>query len=245
MSGLLAGRAALVTGSASGIGQGIAGCLAREGARVAGVDVQAGTGDGTQVDLRADLTELDALGQVVADAEAAVGPLDVLVNCAGINVAAPALELERELLERILRINLMAPVLLAQAAARGMVERGYGRIVNITSVHGGRGAAHCLAYDASKAALNNVTRTLAVELSQHGVLVNAVAPGFVRTPMCHDGILAQDWFQDVYLRYGRVPQRRAGEPVDIAEPVAWLASDRNTYVTGQILGADGGLTATF
>jgi NAD(P)-dependent dehydrogenase (short-subunit alcohol dehydrogenase family) len=245
VSGLLEGRATLVTGAASGIGEAIARTLAAEGARVAGVDVQPGGGGHTVVDLQADLAEVAALPQVVRDAEAAVGPLDVLVNCAGINVAAPALELELELLERILRVNLTAPVLLAQAAARGMVERGYGRIVNITSVHGGRGAAHCLAYDASKAALDNATRTLAVELAEHGVLVNAVAPGFVRTPMCHDGILAQDWYQDVYLRYGRVPQRRPGVPDDVAAPVAWLASERNTHVTGQILGADGGLTATF
>lgn len=245
MSGLLEGRTALVTGAASGIGRAIARRLGEEGARVAGVDllpVPAGVADAA---IEADLSVLDVLGDVVADAEAAVGPLDVLVNCAGINAGAPALELERALLERVLAINLLAPVLLAQAAARGMVARGYGRIVNVTSVHGGRGAVDCLAYDASKAALNNATRTLATELSPRGVLVNAVAPGFVRTPMCTDEHLAQEWFQDVYVRHGRVPLRRAAEPEEIAVPVAWLASERNTYVTGQVLGADGGLTATF
>ena len=139
-------------------------------------------------------------------------------------------------------------MLLATRAARGMAERGYGRIVNITSVHGEFGEETALSYDAAKGGLNQATRTLAVELSRHGILVNAVAPGFVNTRMAVvDGRneLESDWFREIYVENGKLPIRRYAEPEEIAAPVAWLASDQNTYVTGQVVTVDGGLTVTF
>ena len=148
----------------------------------------------------------------------------------------------------MLAVNLHAPVFLASRAARGMIERGYGRIVNITSVHGRFGEESALSYDVAKGGLEQATRTLAVELSRHGVLVNAVAPGFVATRMSVvDGKdeLEGDWFNDVYVKHGKIPIRRYAMPAEIAEHVAWLASERNTYMTGQVLTVDGGLTVTF
>jgi NAD(P)-dependent dehydrogenase (short-subunit alcohol dehydrogenase family) len=234
--GLLHDRAALVTGASNGIGRAIAETFRAEGARVAGVDVEEGA------EHRYDLAEIEGLAGLVERVEADVGPLDVLVNCAGISGGEPVLELSLATWRRFLAVDLEAPVFLAQAAARGMVERSYGRIVNITSVHGSAGAIGHLPYDAAKAALNNATRTLAIELAPHGVLVNAVAPGFVHTRIADPD---SELFREVYVGRGRLPLRRQARPEEIAVHVAWLASERNTYLTGEIVTVDGGLTATF
>ena len=246
---LLQGRTALVTGAANGIGRAIAERLALEGAQVAAVDVEAVPDLGRAVQsLRWDLSDTDALEALLVEAEAAVGPLDVLVNNAGVFEPALAVDLTLEAYRRVLAVNLDAPVFLATRAARGMIERGYGRIVNITSVHGRFGEELALSYDVAKGGLEQATRTLAVELSRHGVLVNAVAPGFVSTRMAVvDGVneLESEWFKDVYIKHGKLPIRRYALPEEIAEHVAWLASERNSYVTGQVLTVDGGLTVTF
>ena len=130
-----------------------------------------------------DLSRTDTLDDLIVAAEAAIGPIDVLVNNAGIFEAALAVDLTLASYRRVLDVNLHAPVFLASRAARGMSERGYGRIVNITSIHGRFGEETALAYDVAKGGLEQATRTLAIELSRHGVLVNAVAPGFVPTRM--------------------------------------------------------------
>jgi NAD(P)-dependent dehydrogenase (short-subunit alcohol dehydrogenase family) len=245
---LLAERRALVTGGARGIGRAIAERFAAEGARVAVVDREPVEGLAGSTAVRFDLAETARLGELVAQVEDAIGPLDVLVNNAGVIEQTAALELGLDAYRRVLAVNLDAPIFLAQAAARGMVERGYGRIVNITSIHGRFGEELALAYDVSKGGLTMATRTLAIELSRHGVLVNAVAPGFVSTPMSIvDGRneLESEWFRDVYVTYGKLPLRRPAQPEEVAAHVAWLASDQNSYVTGQVLGIDGGLSATF
>ena len=246
---LLGGRTALVTGAANGIGRAIAERLAAEGAEVIAVDIEALPDLGPSVQpLRWDLSETESLDRLLVEAEADVGPLDVLVNNAGIFEPALAVDLTLESYHRVLAVNLHAPVFLASRAARGMIERGHGRIVNITSVHGRFGEELALSYDVAKGGLEQATRTLAVELSRHGVLVNAVAPGFVATRMSVvDGKdeLESDWFKDVYVKYGKLPIRRHAMPEEIAEHVAWLASSRNTYTTGQVLTVDGGLTVTF
>lgn len=246
---LLQGRTALVTGAANGIGRAIAERLAAEGAQVAAVDVEDVPDLGASVyGVRWNLAETESLEGLLAAAEASVGPLDVLVNNAGIFEPALAVDLTLDSYRRVLAVNLHAPVFLASRAARGMSERGFGRIVNITSIHGRFGEEAALSYDVSKGGLEQATRTLAVELSRHGVLVNAVAPGFVSTRMSVvDGKdeLQSDWFKDVYVKYGKLPIRRYAMPEEIAEHVAWLASERNTYVTGQVLTIDGGLTVTF
>ena len=244
---LLRGKTALVTGGANGIGRAIATRFVNEGARVAVVDREEVAGPEMEAFVY-DLVETDGLGELVEQVEERVGPLDVLVNCAGIFEPALAIEMSLGSWRRVLKVNLEAPVLLATHAARGMALRAYGRIVNITSVHGEFGEETALSYDAAKGGLNQATRTLAIELSRHGVLVNAVAPGFVNTRMSVvDGRneLESDWFRDIYLENGKLPIRRYAEPEEIAAPVAWLASEQNTYVTGQVVTVDGGLTVTF
>jgi len=246
---LLEGRTALVTGAANGIGRAIAERFVAEGARVVAVDRDELPDLGDAVHpLRWDLSDTAALDLLIVEAEAGSGPLDVLVNNAGVFEPALAVDLTLESYRRVLDVNLHAPVFLASRAARGMSARGYGRIVNITSIHGRFGEESALAYDVAKGGLDQATRTLAIELSRHGVLVNAIAPGFVSTRMSVvDGKdeLESEWFKTVYLEHGKLPMRRHALPAEIAEHAAWLASERNTYVTGHVLTVDGGLTVTF
>jgi NAD(P)-dependent dehydrogenase (short-subunit alcohol dehydrogenase family) len=242
MSPLLARRHALVTGAANGIGLAVAERFRAEGARVSGVDVEPGT------EFRADLTETERLPELVDAIESRRGPVDVLVSVAGIYEPFPAVDQPLDSYRRVLAVNLDAPVALAQRCGRGMSERGWGRILSITSVHARFSEALGLSYDISKAALEGATRTLAVELGRHGVLVNALAPGFVRTRMSVVGgrdELQSDWFRVIYLDNGKLPLGRPAEPAEIASHAAWLCSEQNTYLTGQAITVDGGLTVTF
>jgi NAD(P)-dependent dehydrogenase (short-subunit alcohol dehydrogenase family) len=240
--GLLTGRHALVTGAANGIGRAVAERLRAEGARVSGVDLEPGA------EHRFDLAETGSLDGLVARVEETAGPVDVLCSVAGVVVPVWAVDLELDAYRRVLAVNLDAPLFLASRCARGMVQRGYGRILSVTSIHGQRGEERGLPYDASKAGLEGATRTLAIELGPHGVLVNALAPGFVNTRMSvHDGVneLETEAFRQVYVDHRKLPLRRAAEPEEIAAHAAWLCSEENTYLTGQVITVDGGVTITF
>jgi NAD(P)-dependent dehydrogenase (short-subunit alcohol dehydrogenase family) len=246
---LLPGRVALVTGGANGIGLAIVERFLAEGATVAVVDRERVPELGDDVHpFELDLSATEALPTLVSDVEAAIGPLDVLVNCAGIFEPMLATQLSIESYRRVQSVNLDAAVFLAIEAGRRMAERGYGRIVSISSIHAEFGEETALSYDIAKAGLNQLTRTLAIELGPAGVLVNAVAPGFVATRMSIvDGKneLDSEWFRNIYVERGKLPLRRYAEPEEIASHVAWLASDQNTYLTGQVITVDGGVTVTF
>jgi NAD(P)-dependent dehydrogenase (short-subunit alcohol dehydrogenase family) len=245
----LSGRIALVTGGANGIGRAIVDRFAADGATVAVVDREEIRDNHKAVHpFVFDLAETERLDGLADQIEAEVGPLDILVNNAAIFEPAPAVDLSLDSYRRVLAVNLDAPVMLARKAARGMIQRGFGRIVNISSIRGQYGEELGLSYDIAKSGLNQATRTLAIELARHGILVNAVAPGFVVTRMSIvDGKdeLESDWFKDVYVKYGKLPLRRPAQPAEIARHVAWLASEKNSYLTGQVVTVDGGLTVTF
>lgn len=239
---LLDGRHAIVTGAANGIGRAIAERFQKEGAAVTGIDVEDGA------DLRFDLADIEAIPELVDTIEAASGPVDVLCSVAGIFEPVAALRLTTPSYRRVLAVNLDAPVALAIRCGRGMAERGYGRILSISSIHGQRGEELSLSYDISKAGLEGATRTLAIELGVHGILVNALAPGFVNTRMSVvDGVneLDSDWFRTVYVEHRKLPLRRPAEPAEIAAHAAWLCSEENSYLTGQVITVDGGVSVTF
>lgn len=238
---------AIVTGAANGIGRAVAEQLVADGFQVAGLDVEPVDLPGVE-ELRHDVADIAAHEALVARVEREAGPVVALVNVAGISLPQPLAELSVRAYRQQLAVLLDGPIFLARAAGLRMARRREGRIVNVTSIHASHGEERSLAYDAAKAGLEAATRTLAIELGPHGVLVNAVAPGFVRTRMSVvDGQdeLDSDWFQEVYVRHRKLPLRRPAEPREIAAAIGHLVSPANTYVTGQRMVVDGGVTVTF
>jgi 3-oxoacyl-[acyl-carrier protein] reductase len=241
----LTGRRALVTGGTRGIGAAIARALAAAGAEV--------TATASSEESRARAAAEPALAGIalvpvdLADraateafaAERAQQPFDVLVNNAGINKIALAGDLDLADWDRIQAVNVRAPLVLSRALVGGMAEQGWGRIVNISSVFGDVSRSQRAAYTASKYALRGLTRTLALDYATRGVLVNAVAPGFIDTELTR-AVLGADGMRAMAER---VPLRRLGTPDEIARVVTFLASDANTYLTGQHLVVDGGFTS--
>jgi 3-oxoacyl-[acyl-carrier protein] reductase len=246
---ILVGRVALVTGGTHGIGRAIVDRFRAEGARVATIAREAPADLPADVAFeRFDLGSVVAIPDMVRGLEAAIGRFNILVNNAGIWRENSATDFAIGVWEEVLAVNLTAPVLLATCVARGMAEHGYGRIVNVTSIHGQLAAEGALAYAAAKAGLEQATRNLAVDLAGSGILVNAVAPGFVSTRLSVAAGTHErdtDWYRSVYVDFRKLPLRRHAEPEEIAPSVVWLASDQNTYITGQVLGVDGGLSVTF
>ena len=242
--GTFDGRRAIVTGGANGIGAAIVERLRSLGARVCVLDVEeSSTGD---MSVQVDLSNLDHVPIAATEAIGLLGGVDILVNCAGISDSFDLRELEIGRYSRVMNVNLHAPSLLMSVCGKAMTDQGYGRIVNVTSVHGLVSEPGCIAYDTSKGGLNAATRVASIDLADGGVLVNAVAPGFVDTRMAiADGVneLESDWFTNIYVENAEIPLRRAAQADEIARVVAWLASEDNTYLTGQVVTVDGGMAA--
>jgi NAD(P)-dependent dehydrogenase (short-subunit alcohol dehydrogenase family) len=232
-------RSALVTGAARGIGRRVAEVLAAEGYRLVLVDLQQPP-DGPE----GEWVVLDVSSEAaVAAAAERVGPVDVLVNNAGISLIARAEETTLEQWRRVLEVNLTGPFLLSRAFGRAMLERGEGSIVNVASVAGLLGVAQRAAYNASKHGLIGLTRTLAAEWGGRGVRANAVCPGWVKTEMDAEDQAAGGGYTDEDIE-SHVPMGRFATPDDVAQAVAFLADPaRSGFVNGATLSVDGGWAA--
>ena len=240
----LTGKTALVTGATGGIGAAIAKALHKAGATVAisGTraqvleELKAELGGERVVVLPCNLSDAAAVEKLVPEAEAAMGSLDILVNNAGITKDGLAMRMKDEDWASVIDVNLTASFRLARAAMRNMMKKRHGRIINITSVVGVTGNPGQANYVASKAGVIGLTKSLAQELAARNVTVNAVAPGFIATPMTD---VLNDKQKEMIL--GRVPAGKLGTPEDIAAAVIYLASDEANYVTGQTLHVNGGM----
>lgn len=243
----LTGKAAIVTGASSGLGRHFATTLARAGARVAvmarRVELLAAACreiegfDGRAVPIPLDVASGESVREAVAAAETELGPIAILVNNAGIAVSKPVLEVADEDWDRVMEVNLRGAWRVAQEVARHMVRLGHGgSIINVASITAFRVAGQLSTYAASKAALVQLTKAMALELARHNVRVNALAPGYIDTEM-NRAFFASPAGQAMIKR---IPQRRLGRPEDLDGALLLLASEASAYMTGSTIVVDGG-----
>jgi NAD(P)-dependent dehydrogenase (short-subunit alcohol dehydrogenase family) len=239
----LGGRVCIVTGAAQGIGEACARRLAREGAHVVLADIDDARGQALAQELQGtyvhcdvgDKAQVDAL---VAKAMQVHGRIDVLVNNAGIFKAADFLDVTEADFDAVLRVNLKGSFLMGQAVAREMAKRGSGTIVNMSSVNAVLAIPTIASYNVSKGGINQLTRVMALALADKGIRVNAVAPGTIATELAAQAVLTSEEAKTRIMM--RTPMKRLGQPAEVADAVAWLASDASSYVTGEIVVVDGG-----
>jgi 3-oxoacyl-[acyl-carrier protein] reductase len=217
-------RTALITGASRGIGLAIT-----AGMRSAGINVL------TPTRQQLDLSSNESIDQSLRTTEE---PIDILVNNAGINLIANSSEVSDKNIEDTIQINLIGPIRLIRGIIPSMIQNNYGRIVNISSIWSMVSKRGRLTYSASKAGLNSITKTLAVELASCNILVNAVAPGYINTELTKMNNTA-DQIEEIKKL---IPLGRLAEPEEIAEVVYFLCSAANTYITGQVITADGGFS---
>lgn len=245
----LTGQVALVTGTSRGLGQYFARALARAGADLILTSRDAATLAPFEAEIAAlgrktvsvslDVTSQESIQTACAQAEQAFGKIDILVNNAGMNIRKPALDVQWDDWNRILDTNLRGSFFVAQAVAKGMIARSYGRIINIGSVTAVAGYAGLGPYGASRGGIRQLTMSLADDWGPHGVTVNCLAPGWFKTAQNAIMYENQEWVD--YLT-DRIPLKRPGRPDDLDGPVVFLASEESRYVTGQTLLVDGGIS---
>ena len=243
-------RTAIVTGGASGMGEATALRLAREGRRVAILDIDEGgarsvaqqinEAGGKALAVKADIADKAQIASALAEIRGALGPVTILVNNAAVENFCPFLEIEEDNWDRIMAVNLKGIYLLTQAVLPDMIAAGWGRIVNVSAFGAQLGAAEMVHYTASKGGVIAMTRSLAVELGSKGITVNSVSPGFIDTPMARRAIEGGKFPVSAEQIVAAYPIPRLGLPEEIAAACCFLASDDAGYITAQLLGVNGG-----
>ena len=253
----LKNKKAIVTGGSRGIGEGIVKRLYNEGAEIIIADIREELAENLIKDLdhnqisffQADLSQEEEIKKLMDYTKTKWGSLDFLINNAGIEDGYALVDQTYESYRKTMKVNMDAPFLCSKYALSLLEKSQNARIVMITSIQGVRGYKGNISYNTAKGGLINMTRVLAVELAEKNILVNSVAPGFINTPLSvmKDGNLEwdTDWFNDVYLKYEKLPMGRYGNPDDIAGAVYFFCSEDSKYVTGQTLLVDGGVSSTF
>jgi NAD(P)-dependent dehydrogenase (short-subunit alcohol dehydrogenase family) len=239
----LAGRVCIVTGGAQGIGEACARRFAREGAVVVIADIDDARGQALAQQLKAlyvrcDVGDKAQVDTLVAKTMLSHGRIDVLVNNAGIFKAADFLDISESDFDAVLRVNLKGSFLVGQAVAREMAKVGKGSIVNMSSVNAVLTIPTIASYNVSKGGINQLTRVMALALADRNIRVNAVAPGTIATELAARSVLTSEEAKSRIMM--RTPMKRLGEPAEVADVVAYLASDAASYITGEIVVVDGG-----
>jgi 2-hydroxycyclohexanecarboxyl-CoA dehydrogenase len=248
----MADRVALVTGAANGIGKATAKRLARDGVAIGVLDLledgAAAVADEIKASgsralaLAADVSDRGSVRSALDELRAAFGPVNVVVNNAGITGFKPFLELTDEEWDRMMAVNLRSAFMVTQLVLPDMIAQRWGRIINISSSSAQQGAMHMAAYSSSKGGMIALTRTLALEFGEYGITANVIPPRFIHnTAMSLESFEKQPHLAETFQKMiDAGPIRRHGEPEDIAGAVAYLASDEAGYVTGQVFGVNGG-----
>jgi 2-hydroxycyclohexanecarboxyl-CoA dehydrogenase len=242
----LSGRRVILTGGASGIGRATALRLAQEGCILGIFDLDEAGVRATAVQCgearayRVDITDRGQIAAAVAAFEARCGPVEAMANVAGWDTPVNFLDTERALWDKVIQINLYGPLNMHHVVARGMAERGFGRVVNVASDAGRVGSSGEAVYAACKGGMIAFTKTLARELARKGVTLNVVCPGPTETPLFDNFRAASPSIGDALAR--AIPLRRLGQPDDYAGMIAFLLSDDAGYITGQTISVSGGLT---
>jgi NAD(P)-dependent dehydrogenase (short-subunit alcohol dehydrogenase family) len=227
---------AVVTGGGSGIGQAIVNRLRADGLNVAVLDLNPSDDEFGYV---ADVTDRTQIDDALAAIRAKLGPVSILVNAAGLDSFKKFHDVSFERWQRVIDVNLNGVFHCVQAVLPDMLEAGWGRIVNISSSSTHSGAPYMSPYVAAKSAVNGLTKTLALEYGPSGITVNAVPPGFIDTPMLR-AAADKGFLGDIDKTIAATPVRRIGRPEDIAAACAFLVSEEAGYITGQLLGVNGG-----
>lgn len=241
-------RIALVTGGGGGIGSAICRRLARAGHRVVVADLNLGEAEAVALEfggvaVSLDVTSPDSVMAALHKIDEEVGPVEILVNCAGWDDFKPFVETDEAFMEKVLSINLEGPMRLTRALLPGMLARGWGRLINIASDAGRVGSSLEAVYSGAKGGLIAFTKTVARESAKNGVTANSVCPGPTDTPLLNRLAESGETGKKIYSALGRaVPLGRLGTPEDVAPAVVFLASEEAGFITGQTLSVSGGLT---